>query len=278
MKEAVQQILPIVTLKINKSVHPPIRYTGSKFRAAKYIIPHLEKVNYDEYREPFLGCGAIFFAMPISKFNWLNDVDKDLITTFRVISNSTDRKWLMKKVQGIKPSKELFYKFRYKKVENERDIAYRYFVINRMAYGGIMNKPNWGFHEYKSVQPKKWPGLIEGAGLKLEQATKITCLDFKEIISAPPIGKEVLLFVDPPYFNADQKRAYTHSFTEKDHLELLDLLKSTPYKFCLTYDNCEEIKKMYSWANINEVEWRYHTSNSNKATRKIGKELIITNY
>jgi len=141
-----------------------------------------------------------------------------------------------------------------------------------------MHNPNWGFHEYKSVQPNKWPELIERSSLKLREATKITSLDFKEVITASPQGQKVFLFIDPPYFKADQKRAYAHSFRETDHYNLLDLLKSTKYKFCLTYDNCEEIKKMYAWANIHEVEWMYHTSNSNKATRKIGKELIITNY
>ena len=100
--------LPELIVRTNRSIHPPIRYTGSKFRAAKYIIPHLQKVNYDEYREPFLGCGAIFFATPTSKFSWLNDVDNDLITTFRVIADATstlsdiDRAyslgWLTKKV------------------------------------------------------------------------------------------------------------------------------------------------------------------------------------
>jgi DNA adenine methylase len=86
------------------------------------------------------------------------------------------------------------------------------------------------------------------------------------------------LFVDPPYFKADQTRAYLHSFKLEDHLELMESLKKTPHKFCLTYDNCDEIKSLYSWANIHEIDWMYHTANSNVTTRKIGKELIITNY
>ena len=49
-------------------------------------------------------------------------------------------------------------------------------------------------------------------------------------------------------------------------------------EFLLTYDNCNEIKKLYSWANIKEVSWRYHTANSNNTTRKMGNELIIKNY
>jgi len=262
----------------NKKIRPPIRYIGSKFNAAKYINPFLDLVRYNEYREPFLGCGAIFFTRPLVKYIWLNDIDKDLIVTFKVMADSKKRKLLKREVSKLKPSKTFFYNLVKKKYRNDIKKAYRYFVINRTAYGGIMNKPNWGFHKKKSVPPSKWSSMIDLAGRKLERVSKITSYDYKKVILAPAKGKEVLLFVDPPYFKADQKRAYFHSFIEKDHRELLKLLKNTSYKFCLTYDNCDELKEMYSWAKIHKVEWRYHTANSNKATRKIGKELIITNY
>ena len=39
-----------------------------------------------------------------------------------------------------------------------------------------------------------------------------------------------------------------------------------------------EVKKLYNWANLYPTSWRYHTANSNKATRKKGNEIIITNY
>ncbi|GAG38473.1 unnamed protein product, partial [marine sediment metagenome] len=178
----------------------------------------------------------------------------------------------------VVPTREYFYELKEMQLKSISERVFRYFVINRTAYSGIMNKPNWGFHPEKSVQPSKWANLIENAGEKLEKVSKITNIDYKQVISAPPQGYNVMIFIDPPYFKADQKRAYLHSFTEKDHLELLNSLKETPFKFCLTYDNCPEIKKLYSWANVHEVEWRYHTANSNRATRKIGKELIITNY
>ena len=93
-----------------------------------------------------------------------------------------------------------------------------------------------------------------------------------------PSDKKVWLFIDPPYFKADQKRAYLHSFTRADHLQLLEVLKKTKHLFCLTYDNCEEIKELYSWAKIYERGWMYHTANSNVTTRKMGRELIISNY
>jgi len=238
-------------------------------------MPHLN-APHNEYREPFLGSGAIFFTKPISRFCWLNDIDTDLIITFKVMSDPFLRKKLIEKVKEFVPSKENFNVLRDKSFDDDLDIAYRYFVLNRTSYSGIMNLPNWGFHSIKSVQPNQWPIRIEEAGKKLE-GVKLTNLDFSKVILAPSTN-EVLLFLDPPYFWANQKRAYLHSFKTEDHYKLLEILKATKYKFCLTYDNCKEVKEMYKWANVFEYTWRYHTANSNTSSRKMGMELIITNY
>ena len=264
---------PLKKVFIDK-VSPPIRYPGSKFRASKFILPHLQ-VDHSEYREPFLGSGAIFFTKKKVEINWLNDIDTELTITFQVISDIKKRDQLIEKVSCFIPTKENFDILKNQVFEDELDIAFRYFVINRTAYSGIMNKPNFGFHPVKSVQPEKWGARINSSGQKLEN-TIITNIDFTDVINKE--GDNVLIFADPPYFLADQKRAYFHSFKYEDHLRFMESLKLTNHKFCLTYDNCLQIKELYSWANIHEYNWMYHTANSNSTTRKIGKELIITNY
>ncbi|GAG91661.1 unnamed protein product [marine sediment metagenome] len=215
--------------------------------------------------------------MPKAKYSWLNDIDFDLINTFKTIANPHLRKKIYKKFKNMNPTKERFEELKKWKPKTEVDKAYRYFVINRTAYSGIMNLPNWGFHPAKSVQPSKWGERINTAGEKIESNVLITCKSFEDVILSHS-SRKVWLFVDPPYFKADQKRAYFHSFDIDDHLKLLKTLKRTEHLFCLTYDNCEEIKELYSWANIYEIEWRYHTANSNVTGRKMGKELIISNY
>jgi DNA adenine methylase len=265
---------PIRKVKLDK-VSPPLRYPGSKFRASKYILPHLE-IEHDEYREPFLGSGAIFFTKQKVEKNWLNDIDKELIITFQVIADKKLRAKLIEKIKDYKPSKIEFDILKAQEFKSKLDIAYRYFVINRTAYSGIMKQPNWGFHEVKSVQPDKWPARILEAANKLE-GSDITNVDFTDVINKES-DNTVLIFLDPPYYLADQKRAYLHSFKIEDHIRLMECLKRTKHKFCLTYDNCDEVKELYKWANIHEYNWMYHTANSNTTTRKIGKELIITNY
>lgn len=273
------ELMSIPKLKTNSQdrVRPFLRYPGSKYNASKYIEPFWANIDFDEYREPFLGGGAIFFKMPKKEYSVLNDIDDELINCYKVVQDPLLLNKLKTDVINIKPSKEWFEELKHTSPESPYKKALKYFLINRTAYSGIMNLPNWGFHPVKSVQPCKWPERLQEAHDKLVSNVELTNLHYRDIILRPS-NKRVWMFIDPPYFAADQKRAYKRSFTVEDHLELASLLKKTPYMFCLTYDNCQQIRELYSWANIYEQEWMYHTANSNVTTRKKGKELIITNY
>ncbi|MFW9810355.1 MAG: DNA adenine methylase, partial [Candidatus Thorarchaeota archaeon] len=256
-------------LPLESSIQSPFRYPGSKGRAVKLIRPYWETAEHDEYREPFFGGGAVFFSKPKAKVNWINDIDKDLITTLQIMADSTMRRILIGKVTSETATRKRHSEVKSWTPTEPLDIAYRYYYLNRTSYSGIMKKPAWGYHTKKSVPPHRWGPRVEKAGRKLE-GVKITAMDFEDVISADATGESVFLFLDPPYYASDQKRAYENSFTQEDHMRLCKRLKKTSYNFCLTYDDCEEVRDIYSWANIDSVSWRYHTANARKATRKLG--------
>ena len=97
------------------------------------------------------------------------------------------------------------------------------------------------------------------------------------------------LFIDPPYYNADQDKFYTQAFTKDDHERLRNTLKrnSPRLQLFVTYDNCEQIRQMYSWIGaMYDKEWNYCIARTDdqkhgtdaKGTRKKGKELFLINY
>lgn len=257
-------------------IRSPFRFPGSKAQALKFLMPIWENFGHVEYREPFVGGGAVFFAKVKSRYNWLNDIDPDITTTYKVMSNPKKRVELIKMLNGIQVDREKHTEIKNMVPTDDVEIAFKTYYLSRTSYSGIINKAAWGYHPKKSVPPSRWAQRIEEAGKKLE-GVKITNYDFTKVINANGDNK-VFMFIDPPYFNADQKRAYTHAFELEDHLRLEKTLRNTDHAFCLTYDNCDEVKDLYSWANITEVSWRYHTANANKAKRKMGMELIITNF
>ncbi len=280
-----------LTLEIDKDSHfvvdnykkpidfikSPFRYPGGKYYALKHIMPFIDCVPHDEFREPFVGGGSVFFGKKKSKFNWLNDLEIDLVNVYKGFSNSEIVLELEKLLRKAIATPEKHMEMKNYSPKNFIEQVFRTYYLNRTSYCGIIHKPAWGYKDGKSSPPQNWLNFVHQASAKL-QNVKITSFDFEEVINSKPRGKNVLMYLDPPYYNADQKRAYTKSFEEKDHKRLCVELKRTDFLFCLSYDDCEEVRKLYSWANIYEKQWLYNTANKKGESRDLGNELVITNY
>jgi DNA adenine methylase len=107
--------------------------------------------------------------------------------------------------------------------------------------------------------------------------TQITSVDFEEVIQAP--GKDVFLFLDPPYFTATKLYGRGGSLHEFDHQRLANTLKKTNHRFLVTYDDCPEIRRLFEWANIRNWQLQYGMNNCNlERESKVGSELFISNY
>ena len=155
-----------------------------------------------------------------------------------------------------------------------------------------MNHKNcyWGYGDKYSMRPENWPYHLRTTSERL-QNIQISCLDFEELINNLP--NDYFLFIDPPYFNADQDKFYNCCFTKSDHQRLCKVLKENQdrFQFLITYDNSSEIKEMYNWCfSMQDQEWNYtiNRTDDQKNKRKLkdghksqrykGKEVFITNY
>lgn len=289
-----------------KPINSPFRYAGGKFYARKLVLDHIP--SHTHYIEPFAGGGSIFFAKHKVQYSQLNDIDSELINVYSHIRDSPallinfltkneyhDSVIPQNLIEGtengdpLPAKKELHHFFKNDfHAENALERAGRWYYLNRTSYSGIMNRQNmyWGYGDKFSMQPKNWPINIRRTSEKL-QNVELTSLDFEEVIDNAP--NRSLLFVDPPYFNADQDKFYTHSFSNEDHMRLADCLRRNTHRLSIfiTYDNTPEVKLMYEWmCEFHDKEWNYciqrtddQKNNSNvKGTRYKGKELFILNY
>lgn len=271
-------------------INSPFRYAGGKFYARKLILEHLVPHNY--YVEPFAGGASIFFAKEKVAVNVLNDIDSDVMNCYEQIQTNVDG--LIGLLDGHEASKEKHFYFKNVfEPQNELERALRWYYLNRTSYSGIMNVVNcyWGYGDKYSMQPKNWPAHLRRCSAKLESVTLVNG-DFQEVVEQAPDGS--FLFIDPPYFNADQDKFYTHSFSLEDHNRLARVLREHSYrlKFLLTYDNCLEVREIYDWAYcVLEREWNYTINRTDdqrktngeakdkvKGKRYAGKEIFILNY
>ena len=253
------------------------RFVGGKFYALKKLKPFWE-VPHDEYREPMVGGGSVFFAKPKVRFNWLNDIDTELMTTYSVITNPCKRRELLFRLHDEIATKERHREIREYEPESDIDVAFRYYYLNRTSFSGKMVAPVWGYREKRSVPPRRWRERIIPCGKKMEGVT-ITNGDFERVIRTPSEGR-TLLFIDPPYFVKKNNSHYKHKFRYGDHLRLAELLKQTCHLFMLTYDDSAEIRQLYKWAHVYDLDFIYRVENSqdNSGRRRNGNEVVITNY
>jgi len=288
------------------SINSPFRYAGGKFYARKLILEHIPPHNH--YIEPFAGGGSVFFAKKKISYNHLNDLDNDLINVYIAIRDNPEELILFltkqsnngtnipsKFIENVKignplpATKELhdFFKNHFIPVNN-LDKAGRWYYLNRTSYSGIMNRQNmyWGYGDKFSMQPKNWAANIRRTSYKLKDVV-LTSHDFETVIDNVP--DDTLMFVDPPYFNADQDKFYTFSFKKGDHFRLERCLRRNSERLFifLTYDNSTELRQLYSWMQeIHDKEWNYciqrtddqKTKLKRKGARYKGKEIFILNY
>lgn len=72
----------------NTAQRPVLKYTGSKWRMADWIISLMPP--HRSYLEPFFGSGAVFFKKPPSRIETINDLDGEIANLFRCVREKTE--------------------------------------------------------------------------------------------------------------------------------------------------------------------------------------------
>lgn len=262
----------------------PLRYPGGKSKAIQQIVNFLPE-NYSEYREPFVGGGSLFIYLK-QKFPhlkiWINDLNQELFLFWKIAQSNLLE--LLEAVQKIKTTRtdgrELFKELTQVKIEefSELQRAVRFFVLNRITFSGTVE--SGGFSQ-EAFQKRFTNSSIERLGKlgEILQGVRITNLDYSEVLAAE--GKDVFIFLDPPYFIATRSKLYGkdgYLHTSFNHQRFAASLKQCPHQWLITYDDSPIIRQNFTLANIYEWEMQYGMNNYKQSGAAKGKELFITNY
>lgn len=273
-----------------------LRYAGSQRKVADLITRNEYKKylpEFSEYREPFLGGGSVYLAVKerchIKNF-WVNDLDHNLIN-FWIICRDDNSKLIDQIMRWKKEyigteddykcdvtgrnGRELFsflhhnmYKF------DLIERASAYYLLNRMAFSGMTLSA--GFSNSAYASGLKDNVIREIAEYKnILQETNITNLDYEEVVNKE--GENVFIFCGPPYYNVTANRLYGINgdlHKSFDFYRFAKVMKSIgdKHKWLITLDDSNTIRKLFSWARIEEIEVYYVMK------KAVGKELLISNY
>lgn len=266
-------------------VKSPLRYPGGKSKALNQIVEFLPE-SFSEFREPFVGGGSVFIYL-IQKYPnlkiWINDLNPELYLFWH--SAQFDLAQLVVEVRKIKnkftDGKLLFKELTSVDINNLSDLerAVRFFVLNRITFSGTVESGGFSqeaFHKRFTVSSIE---RLEKLANILTRNIKVTNLDYSHLLNA--VGKDVFLFLDPPYFSATKSKLYGKDgnlHTSFEHERFAETLKQCPHRWLITYDNCQQIRDNFKWANICEWELQYGMNNYKQGGAAKGKELFISNY
>ncbi len=263
-----------------EEARPLLKWAGGKTQLLTDLKPMVPLV-YGRYIEPFVGGGALFFALRPHQ-SVIADSNPELISMYQAVADDVDA--VIRHLRRFENSEEVFYATRaldWKKLPAAKAAA-RTIFLNRTCYNGLfrVNKSgqfNVPFGRYKN------PKIVDEAALRAASVllSKATILvgDYKTVLQDEAKPGD-LVFLDPPYLPvsafADFKRYTKEQFYEEDHLELAEEVERLHELGChviLTNSNHPLVHEKFGRHQIEIVQSRrYINCHGSKRT---GEDVIV---
>lgn len=276
-----------------KKAKPFIKWVGGKCQLLKQLETLMPK-QYNNYFEPFVGGGAVFFETSPKKSH-INDINKTLIAAYKYIKDDVEtlitklakleKKYLDKDTEN---RKEFYYSIRekYNSLSHEDFERSLYFLfLNKTAFNGLYRENSSGGFNVP-IGSYKNPTIANEDNLRLVSKalakTKITNGSFVDAVKNAKAGDFV--YFDPPYHPLSETSSFTSyskdDFSADDQIKLRDLFVELDKKgvyVMLSNSSAPFIQEIYEGYNQVPV---YANRMINSKSDKRGKisEVVITNY
>lgn len=265
---------------------PFIKWAGGKTQ----LLPQLLDIfpgKIGTYYEPFLGGGAVFFALAHQKrFHraMLNDWNRELIDAYRAVRDFPED--LVGQLSALVYSRETFDELRLKTPDDLGPVrrAVRLIYLNKTGFNGLYRVNRKGQFNTPFGKFKTPPRIVDAENIRLcsevlNRYASLYSTDFSEVVK--DAGPEDVVYFDPPYvpLNATANFAsYTSDgFGIDDQHRVAACFKELVergVKVVASNSDTEVVRALYSGFEIHEVRAR-RSINSKGDSRGPINELII---
>ncbi len=266
---------------------PVVKWVGGKRQLMKEIKNNMP-ANYNNYFEPFIGGGALFFELK-NEGCYINDYNDELINLYQVIKDNPVG--LIEDLKHHTNTEDYYYRIR----EMDRSPNYsqistiarasRLMFLNRTGYNGLYRVNRSGqnnvlFGRYKN------PKIVDEENImscsELLQKTIITKGDFENIKGH--IKKEDFIYFDPPYAPISDTSSFT-SYTANgfdDDMQrrlkaLCDYIDDIGAYFMLSNSSAAMIQDLYKEYTIKTVTANRALNCKANGRGKVN-EVLVMNY
>lgn len=258
--------------------YSPLRYPGGKTKIAPLVYLVMQKANVvnGTYIEPFAGGAGVALSLLLTgkvQNIVINDYDKAIYAFWHSVVFNTEKFIQLIKDTSVTIEEWHIQKkvFDEKKTRSLLKLGFATFFLNRTNRSGILKAgPIGGYDQTGNY-------LIDARFNKVDLIKRISKigkhrsrifiynLEIKKFIKKvlPLYHDNSFVYFDPPYYNKG-KELYINFFYPKDHKEIANLIFTLDIDWMVTYDNVEEIKKIYANKEQRIFDLNYSVANKGK--------------
>lgn len=263
----------------------PFAYYGGKAGMARAIIDLMPE--HRVYMEPFFGSGAVLFAKPPARVEIVNDINRNVVTFFKVLREQCEDLELL---CALTPHARTEYtEALFDEDLSDLERARRFWVrVNQSFAKSDGRQTGWSITTARSQSVPA--GILSRTGRFARAAERlmnvsIECTDAPSLIDrlATP---DTVIYVDPPYMaetrrGRDRQRPadYLHDMgSPEDHERLAESLRATSAQVVLSGYPSPLYSSLYrDWWHM-DIAVHVHASNSVTADRGERTERLWCNY
>ena len=262
----------------------PLRYPGGKRKLSPFFKTLITANGLIgcSYAEPYAGGAGLALKLlfqGLVSHVYLNDNDPSVFAFWSSVLNEPTE--LCRMISSTRVNMKNWSLQREVQQNREKattlELGFSTFFLNRTNRSGILRGGVIGGKEqvgkYKLNVRYNKKDLIKRIQSIAKKRAHITVSnsDGRNFVSSitNQIPNGLLLYLDPPYFMKG-KALYENHFQQKDHKDLVELVKQIQGNWVVSYDNVAEIKTLYDWCKSFEYAINYTAQ-----TKSAGSEIMF---
>lgn len=275
---------------------PFLKWAGGKARLAPIVAARAPRA-FGRYHEPFVGGGAVFFALAEegrARAAVLSDANCELVECYAVVREAvTGLVVRLAELANAYTSRDpegrraFFYEQRAAAPGTPEARAARLIFLNRTCYNGLYRVNSRGEFNVPHGRYRN-PRILDEAGLRAAshvlQRVELSCGDFETACNAADDGDFV--YLDPPYQPLSPTASFTSytagDFGRADQERLRDAFEAMTRRgvaAMLSNSDHEAVRRLYDGLGYNfEVVAMSRAINSVGSGRAPVPELLIDNF
>lgn len=262
---------------------PLLKWPGSKVPFVAHLAS-LAPARFERYHEPFVGGGALFFALRPER-SLLGDRNAELVNLYEVVRDEPEA--LIKAMAAHENSREHFQRVRglHPDALPPVERAARTLFLNRTCYNGLYRVNRHGLFNVpygNQAHTSFFQPTIVRAAHRALQGAEIFCEDFEACAGRVRPGDFV--YLDPPYAAAlrDGKafKYQANGFGEAEQRRVAEIFRLLDQRGALVMASnadCQLTRQLYAGFEIDALSVRRRIG-GRQERRGRAAEVVVRNY